>query len=312
MVAPTTEVAVRTGPHRRTEDGLVGSTDGRTFPYEIAAIDDLERLHACEAVAKLVWQVDDREIVPASHLKALAHAGGLVVGAFLDGALVGFLVGFLARPEPDAPLALHSHLMGVLPEHRRAGVARRLKWFQRDWCLDRGIDQVSWTFDPLQAASARLNLEVLGAHSGRYERDFYGPLGGVRFGSLPTDRLLATWHLRAPRVERLAADAAMLPPAAPTRDAPELSEAPWALAPAKADSDDAPGGVQRDLGAATVRVAVPSDVGPMLYRDPEAALAWRMAVREAMEAYLSRGYRATRFLGGGFLLERELPAATTT
>jgi predicted GNAT superfamily acetyltransferase len=99
------------------------------FPYEIRPIDDLEHLHACEALAKLVWQVDDREIVPASHLKALAHGGGLVAAAFQDGALVGFVVGFLARHEGDREVGLHSHLMGVLPEHRRAGVARRLKWF---------------------------------------------------------------------------------------------------------------------------------------------------------------------------------------
>lgn len=272
----------------------------RAFPYEIRPIDAIEDLHACEAVAKLVWQVDDREIVPASHLKALAHGGGLVAGAFQDGALVGFLVGFLARHDGDPEIELHSHLMGVLPEHRRAGVARRLKWFQRAWCLGRGIDHVVWTFDPLQAATTRLNLEVLGAVGERYERDFYGTLGGVRFGSLPTDRLLARWRLRAPHVERLAGDAGLLPPAIPTHANDEpASDLPWALA---GGADDRPGAPQRDLAAPHVRVAVPRDLPALLHRDPEAALGWRHAVREAMEAYMERGYRAVRYLGGAVVL----------
>jgi len=272
----------------------------RAFPYDIRPIDAIEELHACEAVAKLVWQVDDREIVPASHLKALAHGGGLVAGAYQDGALVGFLVGFLARHDGGPRTELHSHLMGVLPEHRRAGVARRLKWFQRAWCLDRGIDHVVWTFDPLQAATTRLNLEVLGAVGERYERDFYGTLGGVRFGSLPTDRLLAHWRLRAPHVERLAGDAGLLPPAIPTRASDEQErDLPWALA---GGVDDRPGAPQGDLASPHVRVAVPRDLPALLHRDPEAARAWRFAVREAMEAYMDRGYRAARFLGGALIL----------
>jgi chorismate synthase len=272
----------------------------RDGPYEIRPIDQLEQFHACEAVAKLVWQVDDREIVPASHLKALSRAGGLVAGAFLDGALIGFLVGFLARHDGDDAIGLHSHLMGVLPEHRRAGVARRLKWFQRGWCLERGIEEVAWTFDPLQAASTRLNLEVLGAVGESYERDYYGSLGGVRFGALPTDRLLARWRLRAPHVERLAGNAGLAPPATPAPISGERVHAiPWALG---SGADDRPGTPQGDLAAPHVRVAVPRDLPALLHRDPETALAWRLAVREAIEAYTNRGYRATRFLAGALVL----------
>lgn len=272
----------------------------RDGPYEIRPIDQLEQFHACEAVAKLVWQVDDREIVPASHLKALSRAGGLVAGAFLDGALVGFLVGFLARREGEAEIGLHSHLMGVLPEHRRAGVARRLKWFQRAWCLERGIGHVAWTFDPLQAASTRLNLEVLGAVGESYERDFYGSLGGVRFGALPTDRLLARWGLNAPHVERLAGEAGLLPPATPAPVSDDrVGAIPWALT---SGVGDPPGEPRGDLAAPHVRVAVPRDLSALLHRDPEAAHAWRLAVREAVEAYTSRGYRAVRFLGGSLVL----------
>lgn len=293
--------------------------------YEIRPVERLEELHACEAVAKLVWQVDDRELIPASHLRALAHGGGLVAGAFEAGALVGFSVGFLARHTTDEAIGFHSHLMGVLPEHRRAGVALRLKWFQRRWCLEQRLRWITWTFDPLQAGSARLNLERLGAVGERYARDYYGALGGVRFGSLPTDRLWVRWRLDAERVARLAdrdaADGASAAtsvpggatPAPGTREArpdgaadetmptdPERpADPPWALAPGP---DEGPGELALERTESAVRVAIPASFEPLLYRDPRGALAWRHAVRAAMEAYMERGYRATRFVGNAFEL----------
>lgn len=274
------------------------------LPYDIRPIERLEEFHACEAVTKLVWQVDDRELVPASHLRALAHGGGLVAGAFQGGALVGFSVGFLARHEPGEAIGFHSHLMGVLPEHRRAGVALRLKWFQRRWCLERELGWITWTFDPLQAGSARLNLERLGAVGVRYARDYYGTLGGVRFGSLPTDRLWVRWRLEDARVTWLAArddardDAGSAPDATPQASAP-TGDRPWALAPGP---DEGPGALSLERDESTVRVAVPAAFEPLLYRDPERALAWRHAVRAALEAYMERGYRATRFVDGALEL----------
>ena len=132
-------------------------------PYEVRPLSAIEELHACEAIAKVVWQVDDREIVPASHLRAIQHAGGLVAGAFDAGRLVGFVIGILARHDAHEPTGLHSHLMAVLPEVRRGGLGRALKWYQRRWCLERALPWITWTFDPLQAHNARLNLEHLGA-----------------------------------------------------------------------------------------------------------------------------------------------------
>ena len=273
-----------------------------TFPYEIRPIERLEQLHACEAVAKLVWQVDDREIVPASHLRSLAHGGGLVAGAFLDGALVGFTVGFLARHDEDVDVGFHSHLMGVLPEHRRAGVAHALKWFQRRWCLERGLPWITWTFDPLQATSAHLNLERLGAVGERYARDYYGSLGGVRFGSLPTDRILMRWSLDDERVQRLArsAQARQDGAAAAALDPAPSDDPAWAL---PVEADGAPGDPRLDVRAPWIRVAVPTAFEPLLYQDPARAEAWRLAVRRAMETYMGRGYRAVRFLEGTFLLQ---------
>lgn len=273
----------------------------RSHRYEIRPIERLEELHACEAVAKLVWQVDDREIVPASHLRSLTDGGGLVAGAFLDGALVGFNVGFLARHAGDDRVGFHSHLMGVLPEHRRAGVAHGLKWFQRSWCLEQELEWVTWTFDPLQAKTGHLNMERLGAVGERYARDYYGSLGGVRFGSLPTDRILARWSLRSERVEQLEEVARRR--AAGAEPVHTEVDVPGDVATALTERDDAgPGEPVLGLRDRWVRVAVPKEFEPLLYRDPAKAEAWRLAVRAVMEDLMGRGYQAVRFVDGAFLL----------
>jgi predicted GNAT superfamily acetyltransferase len=103
---------------------------------------------------------------------------------------------------------------------------------------------------------------------------------------------VARWELEAPRVLRLAGGAAPEP-------VPDAADVPSAL---RRGSDGGPGIPDPTIGAAAVRVEVPHDFAPLLYQDPERARAWRLAVREAMTAYVGRGYRADRFVDGAYLL----------
>jgi predicted GNAT superfamily acetyltransferase len=81
----------------------------------------------------------------------------------------------------------------------------RLKLYQRDWCLARGIGHVRWTFDPLRTVNATLNIHRLGATSATYLPDYYGEMAGINQG-LASDRLLVDWDLAAPVVAALAVD----------------------------------------------------------------------------------------------------------
>jgi predicted GNAT superfamily acetyltransferase len=96
---------------------------------------------------------------------------------------------------------LHSHMVAVLPEWQNRGVGRRLKFAQRDEALQRNLDLIEWTFDPLEARNAYFNVVRLGAVVLRYIPDLYGPSSSPLHRGLPTDRLLAEWHLKSPRVE---------------------------------------------------------------------------------------------------------------
>jgi predicted GNAT superfamily acetyltransferase len=138
------------------------------------------------------------DAVSVNMLVATIVEGGMAIGAFAGGQIVGAVYGFATR-EPDA---LHSHYLAVDPQHRRSGLGIALKQRQRAWCVERGIRRIRWTYDPLQLANAHLNLEALGAAGVTYHIDHYGHLGGIN-GSLPSDRVTVSWELEpeGPRPE---------------------------------------------------------------------------------------------------------------
>ena len=215
----------------------------------------LAELKATEDFQRAVWGQDD----PADNadlMLAIQHEGGLVAGAFADGRMLGFLFAF-----PGATPGLqHSHRLGVLPQARGLGLAPRLKWFQREWCLARGVNRVRWTFDPLRTVNASLNIHVLGGTSVTYLENYYGNMQGINLG-LPSDRLLIDWHLDSPEVVARAEGLARH----------------WEAAPV------------------TGRVRIPADIDQLLATDPDAALAARLELREVLTAAFARGERIHGF-----------------
>jgi predicted GNAT superfamily acetyltransferase len=97
-------------------------------------------------------------------------------------------------------------MLAVKDAYRNAGLGRRLKLFQREDALSRGVELIEWTFDPLEIKNAFLNLEKLGAIARRYNINQYGITSSPLQGGLPSDRLIAEWWLKSKRVERLLAE----------------------------------------------------------------------------------------------------------
>jgi predicted GNAT superfamily acetyltransferase len=93
----------------------------------------------------------------------------------------------------------------VLPAWRNAGIGRRLKLRQREEALERGIELIEWTFDPLELKNAFFNLERLGAVVRRYAENQYGVTASPLHGGLPTDRCIAEWWIGSPRVRAVLA-----------------------------------------------------------------------------------------------------------
>jgi predicted GNAT superfamily acetyltransferase len=145
------------------------------------------------AVVNAVWG-DVGGLVSPALLRTYAHYGNPVIGAFDGDLLCGVSIGFLA----SSPVVhLHSHITGVLPSHQHLGLGYELKSTQRQWCIDRGIDLVTWTFDPMLARNAHFNLRKLGAVARRILPSFYGVMDDDINRGDDTDRLEISWHLPA-------------------------------------------------------------------------------------------------------------------
>lgn len=211
----------------------------------------MAEFHAAEELQRDVWGPDDK-IDPGDLMMVIQAEGGLAAGAFLDGRLIGYVFAF-----PTAtPSVQHSHRLAVRAEARGLGLGLKLKLYQADWCLQRGIRHVRWTYDPLRLPNAALNIGRLGATAATYHRDYYGEMGGINAGTA-SDRLLADWRLDGDRYARCRAGEGML-------TAEETTTAR--------------------------RVALPADFGSLLKTDPGAAGAERLRVRGEMEAAFSAGF----------------------
>jgi predicted GNAT superfamily acetyltransferase len=255
---------------------------------------DLTTVAEQKAAADLfcrIWRAaSPDQLINASMMRALAHSGNYVVGAYRGGRLLGAAVAFLGHDH------LHSHITGVDPAGQSAGVGYAIKLHQRAWTLRRGIPEVRWTFDPLVRRNAYFNLHKLGARAAAYLPDFYGEMDdGINTGDA-TDRLYIRWELASAAVA--AAVRGQAPDRRPT--AAVLLDRSAAEAPVEPAAPPA-------LDGEAVLVAVPSDVEALRRRDPQLARQWRYAVREAMGHALDRGYRITGFGDDGRYLMEESP-----
>ncbi|MDF2559817.1 MAG: hypothetical protein K0R99_1263 [Microbacterium sp.] len=221
-------------------------------------------------------------------LRALSKAGSYVGGAFEHDELVGACFGFFAAPDQRA---LHSHIAGVSARMRGRSVGFALKVHQRAWALEEGLDEISWTFDPLISRNAHFNLVKLAATPTSYHRNFYGHMADALNGADDTDRMLVTWYVRDPRV--VAACHGEPAPAGGHDGAPLLSV------------DDDLGPLRHHTDARLVRVALPRDIESLRLAEPARATAWRLALRETLGSALEGGGRVLSFdRSGAYTIDR--------
>jgi predicted GNAT superfamily acetyltransferase len=244
-----------------------------TVALDVRPVASLAEYAACVALQREVWGAEF-ESVPASLLQVATYVGGLCIGAFTgDGELLGFVFGLGGTI--DGRPTHWSHLLGVREPARNLGVGRLLKERQRELLASRGVPEMCWTFDPLIAKNAYLNLNLLGASVVRYVPDMYGTTESPLHHGLATDRLLVSCRTTPDsrrHDESRAADAPLLTPA-PQHDDPLLDT-----------SRDRP---------TSLRIEVPADFRQLLSRSPALATAWHAALRRHFTWALDAGYVVT-------------------
>ncbi len=215
--------------------------------------------------------------------------GGVCAGAFDEsGRMLGFVFGVTGLK--DGALVHWSDMLAVHPDAQGQKLGERLKEYQREQCRELGIATIYWTYDPLVARNAHLNLSRMGARAEEYVEAMYGEgTNSPLQGDMPTDRFVVAW----PVDPSLAAAAlGAIPEGTPLVVAADASELTFVDAP-------------------SVAVRVPRDISALAASDIAQARRWRMATRHAFSHYLARGYRVAGFVadtdGGRYLLSQGSP-----
>jgi predicted GNAT superfamily acetyltransferase len=228
--------------------------------------------------------------VPVSILKAASRVGGLVGGAVgREEELVGFVFGIAGISEG---CRVHwSHMLAVRPELRNEGLGLRLKAWQRERCLEMGVQRMYWTFDPLESRNGWLNIGRLGVVVREYVADMYGASDSPLHRGVGTDRFVALWTLDGWRARRRLEGRAERPTWEDVRDLPRAfpvtgGPAPRPVPVATPDRDEAGG----------VLVPIPADIQAIRTSDPELAVAWRTATRAALLPRLAKGWEVCELI----------------
>jgi predicted GNAT superfamily acetyltransferase len=237
-----------------------------------AGFDEVDRLFGS------IW--GETKPMSSELMRALAHAGNYVAGAYDGDRIAGGCVAFFGTPDSRS---MHSHIAGVAAPARGRNVGYALKLHQHAWALRRKVRTITWTFDPLVRRNAYFNIAKLGALPTAYLPNFYGAMtDGINAGQ-DSDRLLTTWTV-APRITMGRADA---DPAGCT---------------VLLDEDDAGRPVRRASAGpeSPTLVRVPRDIEELRRCDPRLARSWRSAVRDLLGELLAEGARVSGFSRSGF------------
>jgi predicted GNAT superfamily acetyltransferase len=266
-----------------------------TPPFSIRALSSIEDFHQAEEVQRRAWYMSDSlNIVPLNALLPIQKYGGLVAGAFeASGEMIGFVFGFLGLTKQGGYKHC-SHMLGVVPEAKSRNVGYALKCFQRQYTLAQGFDLITWTYDPLESANAKLNIVKLGCIARIYHRNFYGAWDDSINRGLETDRFEVEWHTKSVRVEAALSDGGLQ-----MSYAALIAEgASVGLAAQPTANDVTEPALSNAVSGAVCLLHVPTDFQKVKQADFGLALAWRAASRQAFEAMFAQGYAITHFVRG--------------
>jgi len=226
---------------------------------EIRSLEVASEIRDAAEVFDSVWPpLGGGTQVPPNLLRAITHSGGYCSAAYILDEPIAAALAIVGVSEGDngQHVHLHSHMAGVLEPYRNRRIGTLIKAHQRWWALSRGIDTIVWTFDPLVARNAKLNLVNLGVSVRDYEVNFYGEMNDAINLGEESDRVFAWWDLRGDQARAAARG--------------EL-------------------GPITELSANQVLVQAPEDIVALRISDPKAAQEWRFELRKNLLREFANG-----------------------
>ena len=200
------------------------------------------------------WARDNGSEITPNLLHAMIHSGAYLSGAFIDGQCIGAAFAF---PATTGGLHLHSHMAAVVEKYRDQGIGYALKVDQYKWAKQNNFQEITWTFDPLVARNAKLNLLKLGVDIKAYYPNFYGEMPDAVNSGDETDRVMASWKI--------------------------VGETPVSRSAISTPEESA------------VLIAIPRDIVAIRGKDLAENLRWRRKVREEFMDVLARNGKVIGF-----------------
>ena len=200
------------------------------------------------------WAMDAGTEITPNLLQAMVHSGAYLSGAFVDGNCVGAAFAF---PATTGGLHLHSHMTAVLDNFRDKGIGYALKVDQYKWAKQNNYKEITWTFDPLVARNAKLNILKLGVDISAYYPNFYGDMPDELNAGDESDRVMASLKV--------------------------VGDTPTSRSVISTPDKSA------------VLIAIPDDIVAIRGKDLAENLRWRRSVRDEFMGVLARGGKVIGF-----------------
>lgn len=236
----------------------------------IRKLTTIAEMEEASDIEQTVWKMTP---IPVHQKFTVAQHGGIILGAYEQEEMIGFLYSF---PGMDGGKTyLCSHLLGVLPTYRGQGIGIKLKQAQRTHAHHQGYAFITWTYDPLESRNAYVNLHKLQARGVAYKPNYYGPLRDKLNRGLPSDRIQIIWDIEE-----------------------DITNATY---PLKKENIL----VQKDENNPIINnreiivqdepyyIAIPTNFQRIKEADHALAKKWRKVTREAMQQLFLLGYHAT-------------------
>jgi predicted GNAT superfamily acetyltransferase len=163
-----------------------------SLEISIHPIITLNKQYLAREIFDKTWPMEIGTEITPNLLQAMVHSGAYLSGAFIGDKCVGAAFAF---PATSSELHLHSHMTAVLDEYRNQGIGYALKIDQWHWAKKNYYKEITWTFDPLVARNAKLNLIKLGIDISAYYPNFYGEMPDALNAGDESDRVMASWKI---------------------------------------------------------------------------------------------------------------------
>ncbi len=169
--------------------------------FEFKELTDYNEYYKIEDIQIDAWGFPDRELVPKRIIYATHRSGGVVIAAYLNQEMIGYVWGWLGQIKPYGTF-IYSHHNAVVREHQNKGIGIKLKHEQRKWALERNFKTINWTFDPLQSKNCYINLHKLGAICNNYKVKYWGYMHDELNIGIDTDRFYCSWLIDSSHVKK--------------------------------------------------------------------------------------------------------------